>query len=148
MTRIVVTKLWKIIWKCFFLENGHNCLNVIWKHYYMIFTLSLYVNSVMKLWIVHSWTMFIMVLFCKYCSVIGYTNMLVHMYEVYHGDFHLVLCCFSNQCWRNIWTWKLEIKIQTHTNFVFTPTLILKQEGPEGPGSLTWGKGQRSQWSQ
>ena len=22
-----------------------------------------------------------------------------------------------------------------------------KQEGPEGPGSLTWGKGQRSQWS-
>jgi len=23
-----------------------------------------------------------------------------------------------------------------------------KQEGPEGPGSLTWGKGQRSQWIQ
>jgi len=23
----------------------------------------------------------------------------------------------------------------------------MKQEGPEGPGSLTWGKGQRSQWS-
>ena len=23
----------------------------------------------------------------------------------------------------------------------------LKQEGPQGPGSLTWGKGQRSQWS-
>jgi len=22
-----------------------------------------------------------------------------------------------------------------------------KQEGPKGPGSLTWGKGQRSQWS-
>jgi len=24
---------------------------------------------------------------------------------------------------------------------------IFKQEGPKGPGSLTWGKGQRSQWS-
>jgi len=24
---------------------------------------------------------------------------------------------------------------------------LKKQEGPEGPGSLTWGKGQRSQWS-
>ena len=24
---------------------------------------------------------------------------------------------------------------------------IIKQEGPKGPGSLTWGKGQRSQWS-
>jgi len=25
---------------------------------------------------------------------------------------------------------------------------LLKQEGPEGPGSLTWGKGQMSQWIQ
>jgi len=24
---------------------------------------------------------------------------------------------------------------------------LYKQEGPKGPGSLTWGKGQRSQWS-
>ena len=24
---------------------------------------------------------------------------------------------------------------------------LSKQEGPKGPGSLTWGKGQRSQWS-
>jgi len=29
---------------------------------------------------------------------------------------------------------------------VFFP-MHFKQEGPRGPGSLTWGKGQRSQWS-
>jgi len=25
---------------------------------------------------------------------------------------------------------------------------LIQQEGPEGPGSLTWGKGKRQQWSQ
>ena len=39
------------------------------------------------------------------------------------------------------------IKIGLKTNYQILSTKI-KQEGPEGPGSLTWGKGQRSQCSQ
>jgi len=33
----------------------------------------------------------------------------------------------------------IDLQIRTHTE--------KKQEGPKGPGSLTSGKGQRSQWS-
>ena len=90
-------------------------------------------------WTVHGWSI------CSYLNewlvllrhdLIGWIRPCVLRYFDWHQPWQVH---FGFMCFR-----KIHIVCKTVWQVTYQ---ISKQEGPEGPGSLTWGKGQRSQWS-